>query len=86
MQRAGAPVDEFLNEGRQGGASGPFSTEALDLLSCWDLSRQEEPEETFRQGLRATGRFRKRLLDVGNGVTTESDTLFGIEDGSYSAR
>ena len=45
-----------------------------DTLSCSQL--------TLREGLLATGSLGKKLLALGDGLATETDTLLSVEDGS----
>lgn len=82
VESARAPVDELLDEGGKGSTSGPLGAQATDLFLGGDFTSKEKPEETFGQWFLATGCLRKGLLDVGDGVTTEADTLFGIKDGA----
>lgn len=82
MQGAWAPVDKLLDEGRDGSAGSPFSAEAADLLLGGDFTSQQEPEETFGQGFRSTGGLGKSLLDIGDGVAAETDTLLSVKNGT----
>lgn len=80
MQSAGAAVDKLLHERGKRSTSGPFSAETADLLFGWDFTSKEEPEETFGKRLVASWSLGKGLLDVGDGVATEADTLLSIEN------
>ena len=75
MEGVGAAVNELLDESRKLSAGSPLGREALDLLIGGNLTSEEEPEETLREGLRATGGGGELSLAVGDGKTTETDTL-----------
>jgi hypothetical protein len=45
------------------------------LLVSWDFAGDEEPEETLRKRLRTTWSLGKLLLNLGDGLATEADTL-----------
>ena len=70
-----AAVDDLLNKGGDRSAGGPLLRKGSDLLLRGDLAREQEPEKTFRQGLRATRRLGECLLDLRNCLATETDTL-----------
>jgi hypothetical protein len=46
------------------------------------LIRQEEPEKTLWKRLLSTGSLRECLLTFGDGLATESDAFFRIENGT----
>jgi hypothetical protein len=77
-----AVVDELLDELGEIGAGSPLGGEVADLLLGRDLTSQEKPEETLRKGLLATGSLGEKLLALGDGLATESDTLLRVEDGT----
>jgi hypothetical protein len=66
VESVGATVDELLNELGDIGASGPLGREVTNLLLGGDLTSQEKPEETLRQGLLTTGSLGQKLLALGN--------------------
>lgn len=70
-----AAIKDLLDELRNSSTGSPVAREGLDLLLGWDLASKEEPEETLREGLRATRRLGERLLDLRDGLATEADTL-----------
>jgi hypothetical protein len=82
VKGAGAAVDELLNELGEVGASSPLGGQVTDLLLRGDLTGQEQPEETFGQRLLATGGLGEKLLALGDGTATETDTLLRVEDGT----
>ena len=75
VQSGWAPVEELLHEFRDRGACGPVLRELNNLLMRWDFSGDEEPEETLRKGFRATWSLGKLLLNLGDGLATEANTL-----------
>jgi hypothetical protein len=77
-----AVVDELLDELGDVGAGSPLGGQITDLLLGRDLAGQEKPEETFGKRLLATGSLGEDLLALGDGLSTESDTLLGVEDGT----
>jgi hypothetical protein len=77
-----AVVDELLDELGEVGAGSPLGGEVADLLLGRDLAGQEKPEETLRKRLLATGSLGEKLLALGDGLATESDTLLRVEDGT----
>lgn len=82
VESVGASVDELLNKLGELGTSSPLLGEALDLLFGGDLTGDEEPEETFRKGLRTTGSSGELGLNLGDSEISESDTLIGVKDGT----
>ena len=70
-----AAVEDLLDELRNGGAGGPVLGELGDLLLGGDLAGDEEPEETLGERLGAAGSLGEDLLDFGNGLAAEADTL-----------
>ena len=83
VEVAGAAVDELLDELGDIGAGGPLGGEVADLLLGGDLAGQEEPEETFGEGLLAAGSLGELLLAFGDGAAAEADTLLAVEDGAF---
>lgn len=98
-----AAVEEFLNELWHIRAGSPLSGETLDLLSSWDITGQEEPEDGFWEWLNTIWALWKELLALWDllgkllvltrlvlsgrgfrtyGLSTETDTLLGVENGS----
>lgn len=82
MEGVGASVDELLDEFGDLSPGSPLLGQTLDLLLGWDLSGEEEPEETLWQGLLTTWGGWEFGLALGDGQASESDTLVGIEDGT----
>lgn len=82
VQGRGASVDELLNVLGEIGSGSPVSGERLDLSVSGDLAGEEEPEKTLGKRLLSAGGGGKLLLEVGDGQTSESDTLLGVEDGT----
>lgn len=70
-----ASVKQFLNEFGNRGTSSPVLGESGDLLLCGDLAGNEEPKESFGQGLRTARSFWEQLLTLGDGLATEADTF-----------
>jgi hypothetical protein len=66
VEGAGAAVDELLDEGGDIGAGSPLSRESANLGLRGDLAGQEEPEETFGEGLLTTRSLGEELLEVGD--------------------
>lgn len=75
-------VDQLLNVLGDGGPGGPVGGQVADLLLGGDLAGEEEPEETLGKGLVATRSLGEELLDLGDGLAAEADTLLGVEDGA----
>ncbi len=75
VQSGWTPVEDLLNEIRDRSACGPVFRELGDLLMCWDLAGDEEPKETLRKGFRATQGLGELLLNFGDGLATEANTL-----------
>lgn len=67
-RRAG--VDEVLNELGDRSTGGPVGGESGALLLGRDLSGEEEPEEGLGERLLSSGRLRKELLALGDGLST----------------
>lgn len=93
VEVAGTSVDEFFNEFREIGSSGPFRRKIANLLFRGHLASttlfpikaiysigQEKPEETFRKRLLTTRGLWEFFLTFGDSSTTESDSLFGIKN------
>jgi hypothetical protein len=62
VEGVGAAVDELLNELGDIGTGSPLSGESADLLLSGNLSGQQEPEETLREGLLSSGSAGKDSL------------------------
>jgi hypothetical protein len=75
MQSGWAPVEDLLHEIRNRSTRGPVLRELGDLLIRRDFAGDKQPKETLRKGLRATWRLRKLLLNLGDGLATEANTL-----------
>lgn len=75
MQGRRAAVENLFDEGGDGGAGSPVLGESSDLFLRGDLAGDEKPEETFRKRLRPARSLGKSLLDLGDGLSTEADTL-----------
>ena len=75
MKRRRAAVEDLLNEGGDGGTGGPVLGEGVDLLLGGNLTSEEEPEETLGKRLRPARGLRESLLDLGDGLAAETDTL-----------
>ena len=82
VQVVGAAVDKLGDEGWDVASGGPLGGEVADLLLARHLTRQEEPEETFRQGLLTAGSLGEKLLAFRDGLAAEADTLLRVEDGA----
>lgn len=80
--RRGA-VDQLLDVLGELGSGGKLSRESLNLGLGGDLTGQQEPEETLRKGLVTTGALGELLLEIGDGLATEANTLFRVEDGTF---
>lgn len=78
-----APVNQLLHELWDLGSSSPLLRETLGLLGSGDLSSKEQPEETLWEGLRASRSSGELSLALGDGEATESDTLVGVQDGTF---
>jgi len=77
-----AAVEKLLNELWHVRAGSPLSGQALDLSLSWDLTGQEEPEDTFWEWLLTIWALWKELLAFWDSLSTEADTLLGVEDGT----
>ena len=75
MKRRRAAVEDLLNEGGDGGTGGPVLGEGVNLLLGGNLTSEEKPEETLRKRLRPARGLRESLLDLGDGLAAETDTL-----------
>lgn len=83
VEVAGAAVDELLNELGDVRAGSPLGRQVADLLLAGNLAGQEQPEETLGEGLLATRGLGEDLLALGDGLATETDTLLGVEHGTF---
>ena len=83
MEGVGASVDQLLDEFRDLCSCSPFLGQALGLLEGWDLSSEEQPEETLWERLGSTWGGGELSLALGDGESSESDTLIGVKDGSF---
>jgi hypothetical protein len=70
-----ASVKDLLNKLRNSSTRSPVFGELIDLLLGGDLSSDQKPEETLRKRLLATGGFRKSLLNFGDGLAAETNSL-----------
>ena len=75
MKRRRAAVEDLLNEGGDGGTGGPVLGEGVDLLLGGNLTSEEKPEETLGERLRPARGLRESLLNFGDGLAAETDTL-----------
>ena len=75
MKRRRAAVEDLLNERGDGGTGGPVLGEGVDLLLSGNLTSEEKPEETLGKRLRPARGLRESLLDLGDGLAAETDTL-----------
>jgi len=82
VEVVGAAVDELGDERGELATGSPLSGQVADLLLGGHLAGEEEPEETFREGLVAAGGLGEDLLALGDGLAAEADTLLGVEDGA----
>jgi hypothetical protein len=77
VKGVGAAVDELLNELGDIGASSPLGRQITDLLLGGDLTGQQKPEETLREGLLTTGGLGQKLLALGDlGITVSKQHWF----------
>lgn len=83
VESVGASINELFNEFRNLSSSSPFLRETLGLFSSRDFSSQKQPKESFGQRLRSSRSRGELLLTFRDGQSSESDTLIGIEDGSF---
>lgn len=79
----GQTVDGLLNKLGQFGASSPICRKIADLLLTGDLAGQEQPVQTFREGFFTTRSLGEELLALRDGLSTEANTLFRVEDGTF---
>lgn len=75
-------VNQLLDMLGELGSGSKLSRESLDLGLGGDLTGQQKPEETLGKGLLTAGALGKLLLEVGDSLTTETDTLLRVEDGT----
>ena len=75
MERGRAAVENLLDEGGKGSASGPVLGEGGNLLLSGNLTGEEKPEKTLRKRLGSTGSFGEEFLAFGNGLSAEANTL-----------
>jgi len=90
MEVAGASVDELLNILRNLGAGSPLGGKVADLLLGWDLTSQEEPEETLGKRLLTTRRLGEEFLafgdlNVGMSIATTSKRLCKDEQSCHGS-
>lgn len=83
MQRGRAVINQLLDVLGKLRSSGKLGRESLDLRLGRDLTGQQKPEETFGKGLIATGALRELLLKIGDSLSTETNTLFRVEDRTF---
>lgn len=70
-----ASIKDLFNKFGNGSTSCPVLGELVNLLLGGYFTSDQEPEETLGKGLFTAGGLGKLLLDVGNGLATETDTL-----------
>ena len=75
MEGGRAAVEDLLDEGGEGRAGSPVLGEGVDLLLGGNLTSEEKPEETLGKRLRPARGLRESLLDLGDGLAAETDTL-----------
>lgn len=75
-------LHHLFNEWWESSLVGELSRENADLLSGWDLTSKEEPEHGFWQHLGSGLSLWKNLLAILDGLSVETNTLFGVENGS----
>ena len=75
-------VNQLLDVLGELGSGSKLSRESLDLGLGGDLTGQQKPEETLGKGLLTAGALGELLLEVGDSLTTETDTLLRVEDGT----
>ena len=80
MEGGWTPVQDLLDEFRNGGAGGPVLGEGVDLLLRWDFARHKEPEETLWQWLLAPRRLGEEVLDLRDGLAAEANALIYVDD------
>lgn len=77
-------ADEGLNVGRELGTVTKFLSQSTGLLDGRNLGGEEEPDQGLRDGLTLASRALEGgelSLELRDGVTTEADTLVGIQQG-----
>lgn len=83
VKRRRGAVNELLNVLGKFRSGSKFSRKCLNLSLGGDLTGQQKPEKTFRKGFITTGALGELFLKIRNGLTTETNTLFRIKDGTF---
>jgi len=83
VQSVRTPINQLFHKLGQSRPRRPFSRQPLDLFLRGDFARDQQPEQGFRERLGSTGSGREGGLTFGDGHSSESNTLFGIEDGTF---
>lgn len=83
VEGVGTSVNQLLDVLGQIRTGGPVGGKTLDLLLGRDLARQQEPEESLRKRLVSTGNLWELGLTLRDGLSSESNTFLGVEDGTF---
>lgn len=78
-----AAVEKLLDVLGEIGTGSPVGGQVSDLLLAGDFAGKEKPEKTFGERFLAARSFGEDFLAFRDGLSTESDTLFRIKDGSF---
>lgn len=83
VKSLGTTINDFFNKFGDRRTSSPFSRKGLDLFMGGDFTSNKQPEERFRKRFTTFFGTREDLLTVGDGQTTETDTFFSVENGTF---
>jgi hypothetical protein len=64
------------------GTSGKLGRKRSNLALSWNLTGQQQPKKTFWKWLVSTWSLWKLLLDLWDGLASESDTLLRVQNGT----
>ena len=73
MERGRAAVENLLDEGGKGSASGPVLGEGGNLLLSGNLTGEEKPEKTLGKGLRPAGGLGEEFLALRDRLAAEAN-------------
>jgi hypothetical protein len=83
VESVGASVNQFLDKLGNLGSGSPLLRQSLDLLGGRDFTSQKQPEQGLGKGLGSTRSSWELGLAFGDSLSSESNTLVGVENGSF---
>jgi hypothetical protein len=83
VESVGASVNQFLDKLGNLGSGSPLLRQSLDLLGGRDFTSQKQPEQGLGKGLGSTRSSWELGLAFGDSLSSESNTLVGVQNGSF---